>query len=61
MPEAHRIVAVLLAWEASRQQRRVVKAGPGSPPAARDAAAELRVYFQGFLDRIERRDRGRAG
>jgi hypothetical protein len=55
MSEGNKIAAALLACEASRQ----LKAGPGRPLAARDVAAELWTYFEGFLERIER-DRGRT-
>lgn len=61
MPEANKIVAALLACEASRQQQEMVKAGPGRPLAARDVAAELWEYFEGFLERLERSDHGRTG
>ncbi len=60
MSEGNKIAAALLACEASRQQQEMVKAGPGKPLAERDVAAELWMYFQGFLDRLER-DRGRVG
>lgn len=60
MPEANKIVAALLACEASRQQQEMVKAGPGRPAAARDVAAELWAYFEGFLARLEH-DPGRTG
>jgi hypothetical protein len=60
MSEGNKIAAALLACEASRQQQEMVRAGPGRPLAARDVAAELWSYFEGFLDRLER-DRGRAG
>jgi hypothetical protein len=59
MSEGNKIAAALLACEASRQQQEMVKAGPGRPLAARDVAAELWAYFEGFLERIER-DRGRT-
>ena len=59
MSEGNKIAAALLACEASRQQQEIVKAGPGRPLAARDVAAELWTYFEGFLGRIER-DRGRT-
>jgi hypothetical protein len=59
MSEENKIVAALLACEASRQQQEMVKAGPGRPLPARDVAAELWAYFEGFLERIER-DRGRT-
>ena len=59
MSEGNKIAAALLACEASRQQQEIVKAGPGRPLAARDVAAELWTYFEGFLERIER-DRGRT-
>jgi hypothetical protein len=59
MSEGNKIAVALLACEASRQQQEIVKAGPGRPLAARDVAAELWTYFEGFLERIER-DRGRT-
>ena len=60
MLEANKIAAALLACEALRQQQEVIKAWPGKPPATRDVAAELWVYFEDFLDRLDRRDHGRA-
>lgn len=58
MTQTNKIVAALLACEASRQQQEMVKAGPGRPLAARDVAAELWAQFEGFLERLERGDRG---
>jgi hypothetical protein len=60
MPEGNKIAAALLACEASRQQQEMVKAGPGKPLPARDVAAELWAYFEGFLERLER-ERARTG
>jgi hypothetical protein len=60
MTESNKIVAAILACEASRQQQEMVRAGPSRPPATRDVAAELWSYFEVFLDRLER-DRTRNG
>jgi hypothetical protein len=61
MSEGNKIAAALLACEASRQQQELVKAGPGRPLAAREVDAELWSYFEGFLKRLERGDRGPGG
>ncbi len=53
MSEANKIAAAILACEASRQQRKMVKAGPGRLPTERDIAGELWLYFKDFLGRIE--------
>jgi hypothetical protein len=58
MLEEDKIAAAILACEASRQQQEMVRAGPGRPLAARDVAADLWAYFEGFLERLERSDRG---
>ena len=54
MSEGDKIAAAILAYEASRQQQEMVRAGPSRPPATRDVVAELWSYFEGFLDRLER-------
>jgi len=54
MTEENKIVAAILACEASRQQQEMVRAGPSRPLATRDIAAELWSYFEDFLDRLER-------
>ena len=58
--EGNKIVAAILACEASRQQQEMVRAGPSRPLATRDVAAELWSYFEVFLNLLER-DRTRVG
>jgi hypothetical protein len=53
MPEANKIVAAILACEASRQRQKLVKAGPGRLPTDRDITGELWFYFKDFLCRLE--------
>jgi hypothetical protein len=53
MPEANKIAAAILACEASRQQQKMAKAGPGRPPTGRDITGELWRYFKDFLGRLE--------
>ena len=48
MSEGDKIAAAILACEASRQQREMVRAGPGKTPGARDVAGELWSHFEDF-------------
>jgi len=52
-PEANKIAAAILACEASRQQQKLVRAGPGRMSADRDVAGELWSYFEDFLGRLD--------
>lgn len=53
MSETNKIAAAILACEASRQQQKMVRAGPGRLPTDRDVAGELWSYFKDFLGRLE--------
>ena len=53
MSEADKIAAAILACEASRQQQKMLRAGPGRTPTDRDVAGELWSYFKDFLGRLE--------
>jgi hypothetical protein len=53
MSEANKIAAAILACEASRQQQKMVRDGPGRLPTDRDVAGELWSYFKDFLGRLD--------
>jgi hypothetical protein len=58
--EVNKITAAILACEASRQQQKMARAGPGRLPTDRDVAGELWSCFKDFLARLEG-DKGQTG